>query len=416
MASDRIRCVKFLDNETYRIFTPGKFGRIFINVSDDSVFLSRNKKTAFHFSFGHTGYRIDHEGKYLSFRYDENCAAASLYLSDSADDACEWAIEAYDEAVPFSGISIRLSEKTNEKYLYFSGTSVLSENKTSCPPFFPECLSGWILFGSIYMQYLGWIRCTDSNVSKTIRNYAHNMALGLSRDNNTKFNDIKVIINQSGGNFPKLKFASVTMNHVICEVIAMCNLFRLSGYSVCKDDTDFFRLAAEFEISGLYKPRGRKAIVRIGKKLRFKPFERIPTKKGAWGSSPDKLHVCLDAHNIRYREYNINSLHNSAVSKEGSERKAIERFKNDLTENDIGIISMNFDILYQAIHTFCIFPREDKLQGVNVFSNHTARNNYQNSSASYLQRELYKGVEEILSQTEHSRYFTGLIVEKTRNL
>ncbi len=413
MSSDVIKCLKYLDNETYYLYNKNGIMKKYISVHKSSLAFSGFKKTAFTFRYGTKGYILSAEGKYLSVKTENSSSAPSLFLSDSDSDACEWIAEAFDESTRFGGISIRLSEKINDRYYYLSGASELSE-KTDSLPIIPENLTKWVLFGSIYMQYLGWIRCTDSNVSKTIRNYSHNVLTGFSSVNTARLNNTKVLINQSGGNFPKLKFASVSMNHVICEVIAVCNLLRLSGYSKCVDNTDFFRLAAEFEISGLYKPTGKKTIVRIGKSLKLRSFERIPTKKGAWGSDPDKIHLCLDAHRIIYKEYSINSLRSSAISKEGSENKAISGFSKELKNNGIGIISMNFDILYQAIHTFCVFPSGNKLQGVNVFCNHTAKNNYLNPNASYLQRELYDNVDQILKQTKHSRYFTGIIVKPSK--
>ncbi len=412
MSSEPIRCVKYLDKETYYIFSRNGIETKYFSVFRNILKVSRFKKTGFTFSSGTEGYILSSENKYLSISSDSSKDSPSVFFSENSSDAFEWIVEAFDETIPYSGISIRSAKKINDKYYYLSGSSVLAEKKDSLP-LFPEGLSRWILFGSIYMQYLGWIRCTDSKVSKTIRNYSGNMALGLSRDNNVTFKGTKVIVNQSGGNFPKLKFASVTMNHVICEVIAVCNLLRLSGYSKCKDNTDFFRLAAEFEISGLYRPAGKKAIVKLGKSFKIKPFEKIPTKKGSWGSDPDKIRLCLEAHCIPYREFSINDIRCTALSKEGSEKKAVSGFSKNLKETDTGIISMNFDVLYQAIHTFCIFPTEKKLQGLNVFGNHTAGNNYLNTKASYLQREQYDNVEQILDQTKHSRYFTGIIVEKT---
>lgn len=411
MSSDIIKCVKYLDNETYYIRIKIGIGKKYIIVMNDSLSCSFFKKTAFTFRYGTEGYKLSAGGKYLSVKKGSGNSAPSVIISDSFSEACEWTVEAFDSDILFSGICIRLSEKINNRYYYLSGDSVLSERNDRLP-LAVESRSKWILFGSIYMQYLGWLRFTDSDVSKTIRNYAHNMAAGLARDNTVALNDTKVIINQSGGNFPKLKFASVTMNHVICEVIATCNLLRISGYSECIDSTDFFRLAAEFEISGLYNPAGKKTIVKIGKSLKLRVFERIPTRKGAWGSDPDKIHLCLDAHCIPYKEYSINSLSCSAVSKEGSQNKAVQKFNEELKNSGAGIISMNFDILYQAIHTFCVFPSDNKFQGINVFCNHTAGNNYLNTNASCLQRELYDNAEQILKQTKHSRYFTGIIVKR----
>lgn len=413
LSSGLIKCIKYLDNETYYIFSKNGIMKKYCSVSDNSLTFSFFKKTAFTFKFGTDGYKLSADGKYLSLKYGRTGSSPSVFISDKLSEACEWTVEAFDQNALFAGICIRLSKKINDRFYYLSGDCVLSERK-ECLPLFTENISKWLLFGSVYMQYLGWIRCTDSNVTNTIRNYSHNVVTGLSRDNMTMLGGTKVIVSQSGGNFPKLKFASVTMNHVICEVIAVCNLLRLSGYSKCIDNTDFFRLAAEFEISGLYKPAAKKTIVRIGKSLKLKSFERIPTKKGAWGSDPDKIHLCLDAHRIPYKEYSINSLNCSAVTKEGSENRAVSKFNEELKNSCAGIISMNFDILYQAIHTFCVFPYEKKLQGVNVFCNHTAKNNYLNKNAPFLQRELYDDVEQILKQTKHSRYFTGIIIEKTK--
>lgn len=238
----------------------------------------------------------------------------------------------------------------------------------------------------------------NSNSSPLIKracmNYYQNLHTGLAPENFLTYHHQQLIIYQSGGNFPALKFGEVSMDDTGCEIIAVCNALRLLHEKSPADSSDFFKLAAEFEVSGMYKNIFKKTIVETGKFLGIKQLSQVSTADGAWGSNPLLIANCLTAHKISFRTANSS-----------------KQFSQELKKAVCGIVSYRFDTLYQAIHTFACISDNNKIQAFNRFSNHNLKNCYNSPSKSEKDHEIYTDIADALSQSQSdSRFFTGFLL------
>lgn len=193
-----------------------------------------------------------------------------------------------------------------------------------------------------------WTRFEEANenarLEKAFKRYEKNVALGLGKDNITAYNGKEMLINQSGGNFPKLKFHNASMKNVSCEIIATYNALTLAGKEV-----DFFKLAFEFELNATLYTKG------------------LPIIAGCFGSDPLKIAYCLDAYNASYE-----IVHSCAAVDEA------------LKTGRSGIISYRWpligSVMYLPIHTFsAVYDNSDlskPIKAFNRYSNHTKPMNY----------------------------------------
>lgn len=204
--------------------------------------------------------------------------------------------------------------------------------------------SDWIRFEEVTLNTIGRNKRLNAKLEKNLKRYEKNAALGLEKDNITIYNGKEIIIDQSGGNFPYLKFHKASMKNVSCEIIAAYNALILAGKKV-----DFFKLAFEFELNATLYTKG------------------IPVVEGCFGSDPFKIAYCLEAYNASYE-----MIHSCAEAD-----KALKNGKS-------GIISYRWPLIGHAmhlpIHTFsAVYDGSDPAKPVKTFnrySNHTKPINY----------------------------------------
>lgn len=260
----------------------------------------------------------------------------------------------------------------------------------------PVC--GWIRFGALMMQYLGIIHVTDHDVTRAIDNYNRNIKINFSDNNKLRYNGNTIIIFQSGGSFSKLRFAESSMNNTSCEIMAVCNAIRLLTGKSSYKNYDFFRLSAEFEISGLKHSAVKKAIVTGGKKIGIRLLDRVPTNDGCWGGDPVSIRKCLSAYNIQFTVF-----HN------------LTHLDNNLLDGKCAVISYSFDILHQAIHTFSGIRSEGRFQAFNRFSDHSAELNYLNTEVPFEKREIFKNPSDsVLRYNCNNRFIVGYLLDSIK--
>ena len=218
---------------------------------------------------------------------------------------------------------------TADKSLYLTVTSsntlVVTSGKEDNTRFKLYSPNNWKRFGEVYLNCLGWQNTLGSNGMVSLDNYFSNVSIGLDSSNIESIAGKDYIIFQEGGNFPKLKFNSVKMNAVCCEIIGTYNALIMADVNV-----DFFKLALEFEYNATLVP----AV--IG------GF----TYHGMWGSDPYKIKDCLDAYHVSYTMF--------VPDDYSSVEAACKAYDNALLGAKGGVVSYNFQFLglYLAIHTF----------------------------------------------------------------
>ena len=407
----------FLDNEIYYIgILENHECSRFIKVNEEgkSLTFGESDKTKFLFKWKETGYVIccaDNPSLVLTMR--PGTIPGSFFISperyqNRADQI--WEILPYKDSNSH-GISIRSAMKQSGGYIYIGWDSYSvsplrdMQEHTSlvlCP------LSDWVTFGMACMQYLEWIYVTDNDIKKSLRNYYSNIRVNISAENAMLHNGTGVIVNQSGGNFSLLHYADVFMDGVACEVIAVCNAIRLVTRNFDETNADFFKLAVEFELSGLYDNSFKKLIVNTGTMLGIKRFSSISTLDGGWGGDPEKIGNCLEAHNINFRMINAKKRHSLSKSKNSEE--ALTLMEKSLEGASCAIVSYNFDSLHQAIHTYTCNLSDGKITALNRYSNYTPEQNYKNPDSDDLNRSIYSSLSETVKSEKDARFSVGYIL------
>jgi len=340
-----------------------------------------------------TGYRIcrpDSNSVCLTLDPD----SGKVSMSDITDMKNQiWTVK------PHSG-SKGLEISTGSRFLCIHGKKIYSSyRKNSDSVITLSPYAGWIRFGALFLQDAGIIRITrTSDAKRAVSNYRKNYSVNISRDNKLRYGNADMLINQTGGSFPSYNFAEALMSDTACEIMATCNAIRMLRDHGSYKGTDFFRLAAEFEISALSDNPVKKAIVIGGKKAGIKELDRVGTRDGDWGSDPYRIRRCLAAYNIKFTEY-----------------RNADEMDAALKPGDIVIIAYCFDILHQAIHTYSGKMEEDGLHTFNRYSNHTLRSNYLNEKASPERREIYKNVRHSVNINDpDSRFMTGYVLHSIK--
>lgn len=189
------------------------------------------------------------------------------------------------------------------------------------------------------MQNNSWIRfdeaIKDPRLGKAFERYEKNAAIGLDKANIAVYGGKELIVYQSGGNFPYLKFLNASMKNVSCEVIAAYNALVLAG-----KDVDFFKLAFEFELNAALYTKG------------------IPIIAGCFGSDPLKIGYCLDAYNAPYETF-----------------RSCDEADKALKSGRSGIISYRWPllghVLHLPIHTFSAVYDGSAVKTFDRFGSHT---------------------------------------------
>ena len=192
-----------------------------------------------------------------------------------------------------------------------------------------------------------WIRFEDAlapGLEKAFIRYEKNSAVGLAEDNTTYYNGKELIVYQSGGNFPQLKFHNASMKNVSCEIIAAYNALTSAGKTV-----DFFKLAFEFEMNATLYTKG------------------LPIIEGCFGSDPLKIGYCLDAYNVSYE----------IISSPAAADKALKSGRSGIISYRSPLIG---HVLHLPIHTFAAVYDGSDISGpiktFNRYSNQTRPQNY----------------------------------------
>lgn len=163
----------------------------------------------------------------------------------------------------------------------------------------------------------------DELPARFLRAYKHNAALSPDFSENRRANG--VLIYQTGGAFPALRFRRVKMCGVCCEIMAAYNAMLLSGINV-----DFLKLAAEFERGG--------AIPAI-----------LP---GMFGNSPLSIGRCFAAYGVRFRKFT-----------------RLAEFEKALEPGSAAVLSYKFKGLDPRVHAFSMQKTADGIIAYNRFSN-----------------------------------------------
>ncbi len=204
------------------------------------------------------------------------------------------------------------------------------------------------------MEYLGWCDYVDSpafdyGVKRAIDNYFYNANIELAPENKIDYNESDLVVLQFSQGLARLRFADTTMDHVACEVMATYNAMCFSNGN--NDDVDFFKLSAEFEISG----------------IRHNMFAWLPdsildnsdeaylvTREGGFGSDPLKIKNCLISYDKQFYEiyvdYKYAFTDASPLKKKHSEN--CEGLQNMCINGKGTIVSYVFDKV--KIHTFAV--------------------------------------------------------------
>lgn len=170
----------------------------------------------------------------------------------------------------------------------------------------------------------------DELPPRFLRAYKQNAALSPDFSENLLENG--VLIYQSGGSFPALRFRRVKMCNVCCEIMAAYNAMLLAGISV-----DFLKLAAEFERGGA--------------------IPAIPP--GAFGNSPFSIGRCFAAYGVKFTKYT-----------------RLAEFERALNTGSVAVLSYKFKGLDPRVHAFSMQKTADGIIAYNRFSNDKAPRNY----------------------------------------
>ncbi len=324
----------------------------------DQVILSSPDKyiinSKFKFEWCRNGYKICPleplfgEDLVLSFSLNDNGTGNVTVEKDSNSEEQLWEIVPYvnkDREIIQQqvGLVIRSKKlyynKTENRYepLYLSyrndKVEVSTERALGTRFKLENIVDDWKRFGSIYTDVVGWTDYPyNHDKIRAMKNYKYNTAIGLKEKtdstcivdgayliDDTKygenfslqysniFNELgtefysslknyRLLWNQYGGNFPKLKYVNTDsnnkyMDYSCCEIMATFNLLSVAGIYNVKDtvgkitnDIDqYFKLATEFELSNLM-------------------FGQVITT-GRWGSKPSGIGKCLSAYNVSANDY-----------------------------------------------------------------------------------------------------------------
>lgn len=368
----------FLDDEIYNIgqFNESEYTYKQIEVSSIStspkiVMNDANKDNSqkFKFKWCGTGYKIypidgESTNKVLTINTVGNTHGVIIATDeDKPEQIWEILPRLFDDTYGeySDGLIIRSKmmdyTTTTGKSLYLTTTSsntlVVATEREANTRFKLYSPNNWTRFGEAYLNYIGWEYTNISNGMVSFENYYSNINTGLDSSNIETINGKKILINQSGGNFPKLYFNSVKMDGVCCEIMGTYNALTLADEQV-----DFFKLALEFEYNATLCP------VIIG------GF----TYSGTWGSDPYKIDDCLDAYNVSYTTYDS--------KKYATYTDACHAFDAALSAGKGSVISYNFSVcgLYLPIHTFAATYDSTNptatVKTFNRYSNYTSSANY----------------------------------------
>ena len=299
----------FLNNEIYCIgmYNMSDGFNYPLETDGSSVYVGKSfagKEQHFRFVWCNRGYKIipilnENTDKVLTAK--DNGGSYTVTLESDKDMAEQlWEILPYRYADNGYGTEegLLIRNKVRNKYsdskapLYLShsnGLSLSSEKTYNEKVILYSSNDNWRRFGECYLNYLGWEN-TFKHESWIMENYFHNISVGISDENKLNQDGHTLLVYQSGGNFPKLRFCGVTMNGVCCEIMATYNALTIKNVPV-----DFFKLALEFEQNavGIYYTLG---------------------EDGKWGSDPYKICNCLDAYNVSYTTINISDYATEAAS------------------------------------------------------------------------------------------------------
>lgn len=410
----------FLDNEIYYIAAlENSECSKFIKLNEESRIFTYDNffRTKFLFRWKETGYVIctaDNPSMVLTLKMDSEPGKFHITTERYQNRADQiWEILPHLSGSDPYGLSIRSASRQSGEHIYlgwdryFLTASRGRKENTSmmlCP------LSEWITFGMACMQYLGWIYVTDNDVKKTLKNYYSNVMTNITAENALLYNGVGLIVNQSGGNFKSLNYGDVYMNDVACEVIAVCNAIRLSTSDFDENNNDFFRISAEFELSGLYKNSFKKMIVNTGTALGIKKLSSISTSTGSWGGDPDKIGNCLEAHNIPFKKIHIKD--QNSISRSKKSEAAMLLMDKEITDSICAVVSYNFDTLHQAIHTFACISVNDSVQTFNRYCDHTPYGNYLNSGLTENKKGIFKNITQSVSSEKDALFYVGYLIKK----
>lgn len=405
----------FLDNEVYYIgvLQDGECSR-FMKIGEAVLTYDSFQKTKFLFRWKETGYVIcdaDNPSAVLTllFSNENGKFTVSAERYQNRTDQIWEILPHLNKNGDIDGLAIRSASKYAGDNIYISWNkhSVTAETESSSSNTLVLCpLSDWTTYGMACMQYLEWSYSTESNINKALKNYFSNILTNISVENAVMYNGTGLIVNQQGGNFSRLNYADVYMNDVACEVIAVCNAMRLVTGDFDESNQDFFKIALEFELSGLYKNNLKKFIVDTGSAIGIRKLASISTKDGGWGGDPDRIAECLEAHNVGYLKVHFKD--QAASSKQKKAGEALKKADEYIKETKCGIISYRFSTLHQAIHTFACArtgDEENKIQTFNRHCHYTPAGNYMNEEADDDTRGIYQSLSETMNSGE--RFYVG---------
>lgn len=321
--------------------------------------------------------------------------------------------------------------KTDNRYepLYLSyinnKVEVSTERALGARFMLENIVDDWMRFGSIYTDAMGWTGYSYKTNVRAMSNYAYNKNIGIKEktearcigtdssgnkcyinpnDSNSIITSIKsrysdsygkatdppnceysniynefgnesavaignyrLIQNQLGGNFPKMRYAELDdkhqhqMDYVCCEIIATYNMLAVSGVYDIKDSngnttndlTKYTKLAAEFEYNNLFLGR--------------------VSGTGFFGSRPSGVYKCLNSYNVKTDAYNLECDIDTNIRDAQNYTgfgivSSISPVFSDEIDNEI--INMMVDALipYGGIHTYFVFYDNvtKEVVGINV--------------------------------------------------
>lgn len=408
----------FLDNEVYYIgvLENSECSRyIKVNEEGKSLSFGDSEKSKFLFRWKETGYVIcyaDNPSMVLTIRSSNIPGAFTISPEKYQNRADQiWEILPFENEHT-SGIAIRSAMKQGGAHLYigWDNYSVIATRNMQVNTSLMLCplSSEWVTFGMACMQYLEWIYVTDSDIKKALGNYYTNSRINISPENALLHSGTGVIVNQSGGNFGKLRYADVFMDKTACEVIAVCNAIRLANKDFDETNSDFFKIALEFELSGLYDNSLKKFVVSTGSMLGIKKLSSIDTSGGSWGGDPEKIGYCLEAHNISFTT--VNAKKQPGMSKAKKAEEAVKKMENSLDNAVCAVISYNFNTLHQAIHTFTCDINGKNITALNRYSDYTPADNYNNPNTDNLHRSIFSSISDTIRSEKEALFSVGYII------
>lgn len=300
----------------------------------------------------------------------------------------------YDEDTNESGFVLR-SRKTNARgrslYLNYKNGSITAVTKIDryCRLNLAN-IAAWNRFGDLYMQMMGWTNCTVTydDLARAFRNYRDNcnsQYAYFTMDylvNHHSVSGLQILTYQNGEYFKHLKYADAPMNEVICEVLGTYNAMRIAAGS--NSSVDFFRLVAEFELSGIRENYLSGIVsseflndslelaqaelflakysvikkVNPNAKVEMPEFETLTSSfadDGGWGSVPEKIEYCLQAYKMNYKVIQKMPAFDKA-DKAKMEQIASEQMDAALKDPSAKccILSECFNFMNLQIHTFAL--------------------------------------------------------------